>query len=51
MDRRYFTKLTLISSYTALVTPFISIMSFDNIKNKIFKKKFSKIWILDINDN
>jgi len=51
MDRRYFAKLTLMSSCTVLIAPFISLMSLDNIKKKIFKKKFSKIWVLDINDN
>jgi hypothetical protein len=29
----------------------LSLLSFNKYKKKLYKKKFSKIWILDINDS
>ncbi len=51
MKKRNFIKLIFKSSYVIFVIPVISLINIDNIKKKIYKKKFSKIWILDINDS
>jgi len=51
MKKRNFFKLILKSSCVVFVMPIISLVSFDNIKKNIYKKKFYKIWMLDINDN
>lgn len=51
MKKRNFIKLILKASCTIFVIPIVSLINFDNIKKKIYKKRFYKIWILDINDN
>ena len=40
-----------ISKLSEIWLSLIQSVNFDKIKKKIYKKKFSKIWILDINDS
>tara|TARA_B100000767_G_C19740937_1_gene526137 strand:- start:1716 stop:1871 length:156 start_codon:yes stop_codon:yes gene_type:complete len=51
MKKRNFIKLISKLSCTLCALPFLTSVNFDKIKKKIYKKKFSKIWILDINDS
>lgn len=50
MKKRNFIKLSF-KLPLVLSLPYVSFLSFYQYKKKIYKKKFSKIWILDINDN
>jgi hypothetical protein len=51
MKKRCFLKFISKLSWTLCAIPFLTSVNFDKIKKKIYKKKFSKIWILDINDS
>ncbi len=51
MKKRKFIKLALKLSCLILTIPFLPLINLDKIKKIVYKKKFSKIWILDINDN
>ncbi len=50
MKKRNFIKLCF-KLPVVLTFSCLSLLSFNNYKKKIYKKKFSKVWILDINDN
>ena len=50
MKKRNFIKLCF--KLPALISlSCLSLLSFNNYKKKLYKKKFSKIWVLDINDS
>tara|TARA_B110000259_G_C13920213_1_gene364517 strand:- start:835 stop:990 length:156 start_codon:yes stop_codon:yes gene_type:complete len=51
MKKRKFIKLISKLPYTIFAVSLLPMINFDRIKKKIYKKKFSKVWILDINDN
>lgn len=50
MKKRYFIKLCF-QLPALLSVSCLTLLSLNNYKKKLYKKKFSKIWILDINDN
>jgi len=51
MKKRNFIKIISKLSFALCSIPFIKSINFDKIKKQIYKKKFSKVWILDINDS
>tara|TARA_Y200000002_G_C22372579_1_gene533761 strand:- start:466 stop:639 length:174 start_codon:yes stop_codon:yes gene_type:complete len=51
MKKRTFLKNIFKTSLLIFSLPVLTINNFYKKKKKIYKKKFSKIWILDINDS
>ncbi|MDB0046437.1 hypothetical protein N9F23_01830 [Candidatus Pelagibacter sp.] len=51
MKKRKFIKLISKLPYTIFAISLLPLVGFNKIKKKIYKKKFSKVWILDINDS
>tara|TARA_Y100001970_G_scaffold290090_1_gene422533 strand:+ start:954 stop:1109 length:156 start_codon:yes stop_codon:yes gene_type:complete len=51
MKKRYFIKLLFKLPIFLFLIPNFARSKASYLKKKIYKKKFSKVWILDINDN
>lgn len=50
MKKRNFIKL-FFKLPTLFSLSYLSLLNFNEYKKNIYKKNFSKVWILDINDN